>query len=59
VLLKTIVGLDGMARDIEVIKAPDPALGRVSAEAARQWRFKPGTLRGQEVETIFFIQMKF
>jgi hypothetical protein len=59
VLLKTIVGLDGIARDIEVIKAPHSALGEVSAEAAKQWRFTPGSLRGQHVETIFFIQMRF
>ncbi|MDP9192910.1 MAG: energy transducer TonB [Acidobacteriota bacterium] len=59
VLLKTIVGLDGIAREIEVIKAPHAALGEVSREAAKQWRFTPGTLRGQQVETIFFIQMKF
>ena len=59
VLLKTIVGLDGIARDIEVIKAPHVVLGEVSAEAAKQWRFTPGTLRGKQVETIFFIQMKF
>lgn len=59
VLLKTIVGLDGLARDIEVVKTPHPALGDVSAEAAKQWRFTPGTLRGKPVETIFFIQMTF
>lgn len=59
VLLKTIVGLDGVARNIEVVKAPHPALGDVSVEAAKQWRFAPGTLRGSPVETIFFIQMSF
>lgn len=59
VLLRTIVGLDGVARDIEVVKTPHTALGEASVEAAKQWRFTPGTLRGKPVETIFFIQMRF
>jgi TonB family protein len=59
VLLKIVVGLDGMARNIEVVKTPHPALGEVSIEAAKQWRFTPGTLRGEPVETIFFIQISF
>ena len=59
VLLKTIVGLDGIPRDIEVVRTPHPALGAVSVNAAKQWRFEPGTLRGRSVETIFFIQMTF
>ncbi|MGZ5447147.1 MAG: energy transducer TonB [Thermoanaerobaculia bacterium] len=59
VLLTTIVGLDGVARDLEIVKTPHPAPGEVSVEAAKQWRFSPGTLRGRPVETIFFIQMRF
>ena len=59
VLLKTIVGLDGIARNIEVVKTPHPALGEAAAEAAKGWRFSPGTLRGEAVETIFYIQMRF
>ncbi|MGZ8853822.1 MAG: energy transducer TonB [Thermoanaerobaculia bacterium] len=59
VLLKTIVGLDGIARNIEVVKTPHPALGEVSAEAVKHWRFTPGTLRGKPVETIFLILITF
>jgi hypothetical protein len=46
-------------RDIVVVEAPHPKLGEVSAEAVKGWRFKPGTLRGQDVETIFYIQITF
>ena len=59
VLVKTVVGLDGVPRDIVVVKAPHPRLGEVSAEAVKDWRFRPGTLNGKDVETIFLIQITF
>lgn len=59
VLLKTIIGLDGNAREITVIRAPHPKLGKVAVEAVKQWRFTPGTLHGKPVETIFLVQIIF
>jgi TonB-like protein len=59
VIVQTVIGLDGVPRDITVVEAPHPKLADVSAEAVKGWRFRPGTLRGKEVETIFYIQITF
>ena len=59
VLLMAVIGLDGIPRDIEVLEAPNPKLGEVSVEAAKKWKFKPGTLHGRDVETKFPISIMF
>lgn len=59
VLMQTVIGLDGVARDIRIIRSPHPKLSDVSIEALKQWRFRPGTLHGRPVETIFYVQITF
>jgi TonB family protein len=34
-------------------------LGRVSQDAARQWRFQPATLNGKPVPSVHVVQFKF
>jgi hypothetical protein len=59
VIMQTVIGLDGTAHDIHVIKTPHPKLSEVSIEALKGWRFRPGTLHGRPVETIFYVQITF
>jgi TonB family protein len=59
VILELVVETDGTTRDIVVLQAPHPELGRVSAEAARDWKFRPALCRGTPVAVIFNIQVTF
>jgi TonB family protein len=54
-----VIGTDGSTRDVVVLEAPHPELGRVSVEAARQWKFRPATCHGDPVAVIFNIQITF
>jgi TonB family protein len=59
VILEMVIGIDGSPRDIVVLQAPHPELGRVSVEAARDWKFRPAMCHGVPVATIFNIQVTF
>ena len=59
VLVQSVVGLDGVPRNPVVLESPHPKLAEVSLEAVRGWRFKPGTLHGKPVETLFIVQIMF
>jgi TonB family protein len=49
VLLRCVVDRDGVPTVVEIIKALDEELARVSSEALRQWRFEPGQKDGKAV----------
>jgi len=54
-----VIGTDGTPREIVVLESPHPKLSEASVEAAKGWRFRPGTYRGEPVDTIFNIQITF
>ncbi|MBL9199843.1 MAG: TonB family protein [Opitutaceae bacterium] len=43
------VDRDGNPRDIQLVKAPNPAVGKLCVEAAAKWKFKPATVNGKPV----------
>lgn len=49
VLLKMVVGTDGIAREIVVERGIDSGLDRNAVEAVRRWRFQPAMHNGQSV----------
>jgi TonB family protein len=49
VVMKVLVGINGLVRDI-VVTSGDPQLVKSAANAVRQWRFRPHSLKGQPVE---------
>lgn len=49
VLLKAVVGSDGIARDIVVERGIGAGLDQSAMEALRQWRFKPATRKAKPV----------
>ena len=55
VKIRCLVGTDGLATEIEVLKVePEEALdwfGPPAVEAVRQWRFSPGEIGGEPVPT--------
>ncbi len=71
VTMQCVVQLDGICSDIQVatskVREPDGSLGLLDPEwldqeasrAVREWRFKPGTRRGQAVPVLVNIEFKF
>jgi TonB family protein len=58
VLLKALIGADGVIRDLRVLSGP-AILASAAREAARRWQFKPYLQNGQAVETQANITVNF
>jgi TonB family protein len=58
VVLKVVVGTDGLVRDL-LVNSGDPQLGAAAANAVRQWRFKPHNVQGRPVEFETWITVNF
>ena len=54
-----VVGQDGVAQDIRVIKPLGYGLDEKATEAVQKWRFTPGTNKGQPVRVRAQIQVNF
>ena len=59
VILHCVIGSDGMAHDITVVKSLDPGLDRNAAQAVLQWHFAPATLNGERVAVEATIEVNF
>jgi protein TonB len=61
VMLECIVDTTGKVSQATVIRSLDPVYGldAKAVEAARQWRFKPGTRDGVEVPVWITIELTF
>jgi TonB family protein len=61
VLMEAVVLRDGRVGDVRVVKSLDAKFGldREAVKAAKQWRFKPGTLKGAPVAVLVTLEMAF
>ncbi len=59
VLIQVIVGADGKARDIKVLKSVGLGLDEKAIEAVSKWKFKPGLKNGQPVAVHATIEVNF
>jgi TonB family protein len=59
VVLSIVVGVDGAAHDINVIKGLEPGLSGKAVEAVSQWKFKPGLKDGEPVPVRANIEINF
>lgn len=59
VLLRVVVGTDGVAHDITIVKSLDPGLDRNAAEAIEKWHFTPGMRKGEAVPVQAVIEVNF
>jgi TonB family protein len=61
VLLECVVGTDGSVGNIRVVRSLDSAFGldQEAIKAARQWRFAPGTRKGEPVPVLVTIAIAF
>jgi len=54
-----VVGPDGSVSKADVTETPDPSINAACIEAARQWRFKPGTRAGKPVSFKLKLPFRF
>jgi TonB family protein len=59
VVLKVIVGVDGKTHEISVLRSLGMGLDEKAIEAARLWRFEPGTKDGQPVPVEVNVEVNF
>ncbi|MBI3478608.1 MAG: energy transducer TonB [Acidobacteria bacterium] len=59
VVLSVVVGEDGRARDVRVVRSLGLGLDEKAWDAVRQWRFEPGRMNGQAVSVLVNIEVNF
>jgi len=61
VLLAAVVKTDGSVGDIQVLRSLDPKFGldEQARAAAAQWRFVPGSVKGQATAVVVTIDLTF
>ena len=59
VVLSVVVGADGLAHDVSIIKSLNPGLDRNAAVVIQQWRFAPATRNGEPVAVRATIEVNF
>ncbi|HEX7155469.1 MAG TPA: TonB family protein [Thermoanaerobaculia bacterium] len=59
VIVEAIINKHGRVEQVRVVKGLPMGLSEAAERAVRQWRFKPGTLNGQPVDTIFNLTVNF
>jgi TonB family protein len=58
-LVQALVNENGRVGDLRVIRSLHAELDEVSLDAARQWLFIPGTVRGQPASMVVTMEMTF
>jgi TonB family protein len=59
VLLSLVVGIDGLAHDINVVRGIDSGLDLNAVDAVQQWHFRPGTKDGEPVAVRAQVEVNF
>ena len=58
-LLSIVVDVDGLPKDIKVVRPLGSGLDEKAIEAVEQWRFKPGMKDGKAVATRAQVEVNF
>jgi TonB family protein len=59
VTLSVIVGVDGKAHDVKVVKSLEPTLDANAIEAVKTWKFAPATKDGRPVAVEMRLEVDF
>ena len=61
VLIECVVQTNGTCSNIRILRAIEPSFGLndEAMKAARQWRFRPGTLKGEPVPVLVTLEVGF
>jgi TonB family protein len=58
-VLSLVVGVDGLAHDIKVVRALGRGMDEKAVEGVSKWRFQPATQDGKPVSTQTLIEVSF
>jgi protein TonB len=59
VVLRVIVGRDGLPRDVKVARSLSPEFDEAAMDAVMKWRFDPATKEGKPVAVLVNIEITF
>jgi protein TonB len=59
VVVRCVIGKDGRIHDPEVVTSSFPPFNAAVIDALNQWRFAPGMMHGQPVDTWFELTVRF
>jgi len=59
IILEAVIGRDGLAKKVTVLKPLPYGLDQAAVDAVTQWKFKPGTLEGKPVDVIYTLTVSF
>ncbi|MGD0000227.1 MAG: energy transducer TonB [Bryobacteraceae bacterium] len=59
VMLSVVVGVDGTAKDIRVVRSLGMGLDEKAVEAVSKWKFKPATINGRPVTFKANVEVNF
>jgi protein TonB len=59
VVVEAIIDKQGRVKNVRVLQGQPMGLSDAAVRAIEQWRFRPGTRRGEPVEVIFVLTVKF
>jgi TonB family protein len=59
VTLSAVIGIDGMAHDVKVVKSLEPTLDANAIEAVKTWKFAPATKDGRPVAVEMRLEVDF
>ena len=59
VVLSVVVGADGRAQQVSVLRSLDPGLDQKAVETVGTWKFRPGMKDGQPVAVQAQIEVSF
>jgi TonB family protein len=57
IVLRVVIGTDGVPRDLRVVKSLTPDLDQKAIESVSQWRFRPAEKDGKQVEATSNIEV--
>jgi TonB family protein len=59
VTLSAVIGTDGKAHDVKVVKSLEPSLDVNAVEVVKTWRFAPATKDGRPVAAAIRLEVDF
>jgi TonB family protein len=59
VTLSAVIGIDGKAHDVKVVKSLEPTLDANAVEVVKTWRFTPATKDGRPVAVAIRLEVDF
>jgi TonB family protein len=57
VVLRAVVDPSGGVRDLRVVRSVDPGMDAAVRNAVREWRFRPGALKGAPVPVVVTVEL--